>query len=205
MVIKAVAFDYGKVISFPPEDAALTELAALAGIGPAVLDSLLWPHRGAYDRGVLSGTEYYRTLLAAGGIQIDEKTLEKMVAVDLKSWTRINPHTVDLMRAVKAVPGLKLGILSNMPHEFLALARGTIPVFDLPHVGIFSCETGYIKPEEPIYRLLLSRLGCEPAELVFFDDMPINIDMARSLGIQGFVWEDPETARAELNRLKVPV
>jgi putative hydrolase of the HAD superfamily len=109
------------------------------------------------------------------------------------------------MRAVKAVPGLTLGILSNMPHDFLALARGTIPGFELPDVGIFSCETGYIKPEEPIYRILLARLGCEPEELVFFDDMPINIDMARSLGIRAFLWKDPETARAELNRLKVPV
>jgi putative hydrolase of the HAD superfamily len=205
MAIKAVAFDYGKVISFPPEDGVATELAVLAGIDVVAMDSLLWPHRGDYDRGVLSGAEYYRTLLAAGGIQLDKKILEKMVTIDLKSWAKINPDTVDLMQAIKAVPGLKLGILSNMPHEFLALARGRIPVFDLPHVGIFSCEVGYIKPEEPIYRILLSRLGCEPAELVFFDDMPINIDMARSLGIQGFLWKDAEAARAELNRLKVPV
>jgi putative hydrolase of the HAD superfamily len=204
-MVKAVAFDYGKVISFPPEDGTINELAAIAGIDAAALDSLLWPHRGPYDRGDVTGTEYYRTLLAAGGIQLKKEALEKMTAIDLQSWTNINPHTVALMRAVKAVPGLKLAILSNIPHDFLALARGTIPVFDLPHVGIFSCEVGYIKPEEPIYRLLLAALGCEPEELVFFDDMRINIDMARSLGIHAFLWKDPEAARVELNRLNVPL
>jgi putative hydrolase of the HAD superfamily len=181
------------------------ELAAIAGIDAGVLDSLLWSHRDAYDRGTLTGKEYYRTLLSAGGFQIDEKALERMVDFDLQSWLRINPGTVDLMKSVKAIPGLKLGILSNMPHEFLALVRGKVPVFDLPDVGIFSCEVGYIKPEEAIYRILLSALACEPAELVFFDDMPVNVDAARSLGIQAFLWKDPETARMELNRLKVPV
>jgi putative hydrolase of the HAD superfamily len=205
MGIKAVAFDYGKVISFPPEDGVTEELAAVAGIDAVRMDSLAAPHRGDYDRGVLTGKEFYRTSLAAGGVCPGEKALEKMVDIDLKAWSKINPRTVDLMNAVKALPGLKLGILSNMPHEFLALARGRIPVFELPHVGIFSCEVGYIKPEEPIYRLLLSALGCEPAELVFFDDIQINIDTARSLGIHAFLWTDPETARVELNRLKVPV
>ncbi|MDR2069311.1 MAG: HAD family phosphatase [Spirochaetaceae bacterium] len=204
-MIKAVVFDYGKVISFPPEDTVIEELAAVAGMEPRVLDSLLWPYRNEYDRGTLTGKEYYRMLLAAGGVYPDEEALEKMVDIDLKSWTRINPGTVELMEAVKAAPALKLGILSNMPHEFLALARGTIPVFDLPDVGIFSCEVGAIKPEAAIYRRLLAALGCEPAELVFFDDMELNIDAARALGIRAFLWKDPQAARAELNRLKAPV
>ena len=198
MDIKAVVFDYGKVICFPPEDTVLDELAAIAGMSPQALDSLRWSHRDGYDRGTLTGKEYYRMLLAAGGVHRDEETLEKMVAVDLRSWTHINPGTVKLMEDLKAIPALKVGILSNMPHEFLALARGTIPVFDLPDVSVFSCEVGYIKPEEAIYRRLLSALDCEPEALVFFDDMQINIDAARSLGIRAFLWKDPETARAEL-------
>ncbi|MDR2363842.1 MAG: HAD family phosphatase [Spirochaetaceae bacterium] len=205
MDIKAVVFDYGKVISFPPEDSALDELAAIAGMSPQALDSLLWPHRAEYDRGTITGKEYYRMLLAAGGVHRDDRALEKMTALDLRSWTHINPGTVKLMEDIRAIPGLKLGILSNMPHEFLALARGTVPVFDLPDRSIFSCEVGYIKPEAAIYRRLLSALGVEPEALVFFDDMQINIDAARSLGIRAFLWKDPETARAELNRLKIPV
>ncbi|MDR2631546.1 MAG: HAD family phosphatase [Spirochaetaceae bacterium] len=204
-MVKAVVFDYGKVITFPPEDTVMDELAAIAGLDAGVMNALLWPPRGEWDRGTITGKDYYRRVLAHGGVQRDEAALEKMVALDLRSWTHINPDTVSLMEAVKAVPSLTLGILSNMPHEFLALARGTIPVFDLPQVSIFSCEVGFIKPEEAIYRLLLSALGCEPAELVFFDDMPINIDMARSLGIHAFVWKDPPAARGELSRLGVPV
>jgi putative hydrolase of the HAD superfamily len=101
--------------------------------------------------------------------------------------------------------GLKLGILSNMPRDVLTRARDRFPVFSLPHAGIFSCESGSIKPEEKIYRDLFAALSLEPEELVFFDDMPVNIEKACSLGMRGFVWQDPETARAALQKLSIPV
>jgi putative hydrolase of the HAD superfamily len=106
------------------------------------------------------------------------------------------------MERIKA-GGTKLGILSNMPKDFLAMARQAIPVFSLPDVGIFSCETGSIKPEIPIYRTLIRAFGCEPEEIIFFDDIRENVDAARSLGINAFVWQDPRTAGEILNRYAV--
>jgi putative hydrolase of the HAD superfamily len=148
--------------------------------------------------------EYYRNFLARAGVLPDEGTLKKMVVIDSASWTRINPGTVRLMEDVKKA-GLKLGILSNMPHEFLAMAREHFPVFSLPHAGIFSSEIGYIKPQEMIYRDCCAALELNPDELVFFDDMPVNIEKACSLGMRGFVWQNPETARETLRMLSIPV
>jgi putative hydrolase of the HAD superfamily len=205
MSIKGVAFDFGKVICFPPaEDGSLEELAGLAGMERTAFEALLWPNRDEYDRGTVSGVEYYRNFLARAGVFPDEETLKKMVVIDSASWTRINPGTVRLMEDVKKA-GLKLGILSNMPHEFLAMAREKFPVFSLPHAGIFSCESGSIKPEEKIYRDCCAALELTPAELVFFDDMPVNIEKACSLGMRGFVWQGPEAARETLRMLSVPV
>jgi putative hydrolase of the HAD superfamily len=99
--------------------------------------------------------------------------------------------------------GYTLGILSNMPHEFLAWARKSMPVFSLPHMGLFSCEVSLIKPEKEIYQKLLSLLGVTPPELVFFDDNAENIKAAVSLGIRAFLWKDPENARRELLALGV--
>jgi putative hydrolase of the HAD superfamily len=204
MSIKAIVFDFGKVISFPQEDSVMEELAAIAGLEVKTLDSLVWKYRGEYDRGVCLGKEYYRTILQYAGVTLDDPTLERMVQIDLNSWTRINPETVALMEGVKKA-GYTLGILSNMPHDFLAMARASFPVFTLPDVGVFSCEVGFIKPEEAIYRVLLQRLSCEPAEVVFFDDIPINVDKAKILGIQAFLWQDPGTARRELKQAGISV
>jgi putative hydrolase of the HAD superfamily len=204
MSIRGVAFDYGKVICFPPDDGVMANLAGLAGLGLEAFEALLWPFRAEYDRGTISGVEYYRKFLAKAGLFPDQETLEKMVAMDSESWTRINGGTVRLMEDVKRA-GLKLGILSNMPGDFLAMARKRFPVFSLPHAGVFSCESASIKPEEKIYRDCFAALELEPEELVFFDDMPVNIEKACSLGVRGFVWQDPETARETLHSLSIPV
>jgi putative hydrolase of the HAD superfamily len=202
VAIKGVVFDFGKVISFPPEDGVLRRMAALAGMELGKFESLLWPNRTEYDRGTVSGVEYYRTFLAKGGVFPDDETLKKIHSIDLESWANINPDTVRLMEDIKNA-GYKVAILSNMPHDFLALCRDRYPVFSLPHVGIFSCERGSIKPEEKIYRDLFAALVLEPEELVFFDDMPVNVEKACSLGMRGFVWQDPETARETLRGLSL--
>ncbi|MDR2797965.1 MAG: HAD family phosphatase [Treponema sp.] len=200
-VPKAVVFDFGKVISFPPEPQVMAALAAIAGLDVKTMDTLVWAYRKEYDRGTLSGKDYYRTILGPG---LDDAKAEALVRIDLDSWKRINPDTVTLMEDVKAA-GYTLGILSNMPHDFLAWARESLPVFRLPHVGIFSCETGSIKPETSIYEKLLQGLSCRPEEVVFFDDMPINVEKACSLGIHGLVWQDPETARRALQKMQMRV
>ena len=202
MNIKAVVFDYGKVICFPPEDSTGAELAAIAQVEQEKLDAMRWKYRDDYDRGLIDGIEYYGRILKKLGKAADAERDKKLDEIDGDSWKRINPGTVKLMEDVKKA-GCLLGILSNMPFGFLEWARKSLPVFSLPHAGIFSCEAGFIKPEKAIYKKLLSELKCCGEEVVFFDDIPINVEKARELGINAFLWEDPEKARLELNGLGV--
>jgi putative hydrolase of the HAD superfamily len=201
-MIRAIVFDYGKVISFPPDPAVMERLASMAGVGVGVFEPLLWELRGEYDRGAISVREYYGQLLSRLKVRLDETTIETMIELDWKSWKNLNPGTVKLMEDVKAA-GFILGILSNMPHDFLAFARKNFSVFALPDVGLFSCEAGLIKPEAAIYQKLLSLIQCGPEELVFFDDTQNNINSALDLGIHAFLWKDPVTARHDLSGLGV--
>jgi putative hydrolase of the HAD superfamily len=196
-MVKAVVFDYGKVISLPPEEGAMDEIAALAGLDRKILEPLVWKYREEFDRGTVTGTAYYRSLLAQGGVQPGEDVIERILRLDLQSWARVNPGTVKLMEEVKQ-KGCKLGILSNMPREFLVLARKTIRAFDLPDEAVFSCEVGLVKPEPAIYRALIAALDCPPGDIVFFDDIRENVEAARAQGIRAFLWKDPESAREEL-------
>jgi putative hydrolase of the HAD superfamily len=202
MMIKAIVFDYGKVISFPPEPGIIEQIASLAGVDAGVFEPLLWELRSEYDRGTMNAREYYGQILSRLNVRPDEKTIDAMIALDLKSWENINPGTVKLMEEVKAA-GFILGILSNMPYDFLALARKKFPLFSLPDVSLFSCEARLIKPEPAIYQKLLSLVKCDPGELVFFDDTLNNVKCAADLGIRSFLWQDPETARRDLSILGV--
>ena len=194
MSIKAIVFDYGKVISFPPKESVMETLAGMAGLETSVFNALMPKYRCEYDRGVVSATEFYRAMLAAGGVSVDDDCLERMTQIDAESWSHVNPETVALMEEVKR-EGYILGILSNMPHDFLAFARASFPVFNMPDFSVFSCETGYIKPEKEIYNILLERLSCKAEEVIFFDDIQINVDKAVEVGIKAFLWQDTSQAR----------
>ena len=202
MIIKAVVFDYGQVISLPPDPKIMDSLAGRAGVAREKFEPVLWELRSEYDRGTISARAYYREILSRFGVSLDDKSIDEMVEMDLSSWLNTNAGTVSLMEDVKKA-GYVLGILSNMPCDFLALARKNIPVFSLAQVSLFSCEVKLIKPEEAIYRKLLSMLGLEGGEVVFFDDNAENVKSARALGIKAFLWETCESARRELLSLGV--
>ena len=214
MNIKAVVFDYGQVITFPQDPKVIDALAERAGVPRPRFEPLLWSLRVEYDRGTITAADYYRNVLASLNVRMDDKGIDEMIAMDLESWRNINPGTEKLMEDIKKA-GYTLAILSNMPHDFLARARREIPVFSLPHLGLFSCEVNLVKPDKAIYLELLSRLsetaatndaessGIKGEEIVFFDDNPDNVKSAKDLNINAFVWESPEAARRELLSLGV--
>jgi putative hydrolase of the HAD superfamily len=196
--IKAVVFDFGNVICFPPTRDQREKVAALAGLPLQTLDDLDRQYRGElFDRGTYDAKGYYKFILAQAGFFPDDAALQTLAQADLDSWKKMNSGTEVLMREIQEA-GFKLGILSNMPKDFLAWGRVHIEAFRNADAGIFSCELGIIKPEPGIYQALITALGCKYEEVVFFDDVQDNIDKAVSLGIRGFIWKDPETARQDL-------
>jgi putative hydrolase of the HAD superfamily len=200
MNIKAVAFDYGGVISLSQDENAMRDLASIAGIDAALMKRIYWDNRPIYDRGLVSGSEYFKNILADVGIFLDDAAIEEMIRRDVQSWSRINAETERLMNDIKTA-GLKVGILSNMVQPFLDTVRKDIPVFRIPDGSVYSCEVDTVKPERKIYELLLSVLGCGAGELVFFDDTEINVAAAEKLGIHAFLWQDAAAARRELELL----
>jgi putative hydrolase of the HAD superfamily len=202
ILIKAVAFDYGGVISLGQDEKAMKDMADLAGIDTALMRRIYWDNRPIYDQGLVTGAEYFKNILADVGVFADPELIEKLIVRDLLSWSTINPETEKLMKDLKAA-GFKTAILSNMVQEFVDRVKETLPVLSIPDISIYSCNVDAIKPEEKIYRILLSELDCAAEELVFFDDTAVNVEAASKLGIQAFYWKDPGAARRELEILGI--
>ncbi len=64
-----------------------------------------------------------------------------------------------------------------------------------------SSREGIRKPDPRIYRLALERLGVEPEEAIYLDDLGINLKPARALGMHTIKVVDPDEAIGELSRL----
>ncbi|XP_008068444.1 acyl-CoA dehydrogenase family member 10 [Carlito syrichta] len=96
--------------------------------------------------------------------------------------------------------GLQTAVLSNnfyLPNgkSFLPLDRKQFDVI------VESCLEGVCKPDPRIYKLCLERLGLQPSESIFLDDLGPNLKTATSLGIRTIKVNDPETAIKELEAL----
>ena len=81
--------------------------------------------------------------------------------------------------------GLRTALLTNNVREWEPLWRAKLPEIDeLFDVVVDSAFVGLRKPDPAIFELTLERLGGVPAErCVFVDDLDVNCDAARALGM----------------------
>ena len=66
---------------------------------------------------------------------------------------------------------------------------------------IISAEEGIAKPDERIYQIALDKMGVEPEEAVFLDDLSANVEAARQLGMKAVQFLDTSQALSEIRAL----
>jgi putative hydrolase of the HAD superfamily len=109
-----------------------------------------------------------------------------------------NPVMIDFVRDVRA-SGVRTALLTNNAREWEPLWRSKLPeIDDLFEVVVDSAFVGMRKPEPAIYELTLERLGVRGDECVFVDDLEVNCETARALGMLAVRFERPEQAIPEL-------
>jgi putative hydrolase of the HAD superfamily len=184
--IRWLLCDYGEVLTLPQpvEDVALLERAA-GRSGGAFWDAY-WQHRPDYDRAAVTVEAYWAAVL---GEPVERAAIEALIALDIASWLHLNPPAVEAVGRARG-RGLRLALLSNAPHE-VADAVDAAEFATMFEQRIFSCRLGLVKPDPAIYAGALELLGAEPAEVIFVDDRPANVEAARALGIRAHLFRDP--------------
>jgi epoxide hydrolase-like predicted phosphatase len=94
--------------------------------------------------------------------------------------------------------GYKLAICTNTVREWEQLWRAKLPVDELFDVVVDSAFVGMRKPEPAIYELTLERLGVGADVALMIDDIELNCDAARALGMQAIWFQSTEQAIAEV-------
>ena len=110
------------------------------------------------------------------------------------------PETVAVIEELHR-QGVRLFALTNWSAETFPPARRRFEILQR-FVGIVvSGEEGVAKPDPRIYRLLLERYDLEPADVLFVDDLPVNVEAAREVGMHGHCFTGAPALRADLSRL----
>ena len=115
-----------------------------------------------------------------------------------------NEPMIELMRSLRD-RGFRMALLTNNVREWEPLWRSMLPVDEIFELIVDSAFVGMRKPEPEIYELTLERLrereGLEdltPPECLFVDDVEVNVDAARELGIAAVRFRDNEQAIPEI-------
>ena len=108
-----------------------------------------------------------------------------------------NDRMIDHMRGLRE-RGYKLAICTNNVREWEARWRAMLPIDEIFDVVVDSAFVGSRKPEPRIYQVTLERLGTAPEAAVFVDDVEINCQAARELGIQAIHFRTTDQAIQEI-------
>jgi epoxide hydrolase-like predicted phosphatase len=109
-----------------------------------------------------------------------------------------NEEMVELMRGLRE-RGYRMALLTNNVREWEPLWRSLLPVDEIFELIVDSAFVGVRKPEPEIYELTLERLGNPaPGECLFVDDVEVNVDAARALGLAAVHFQHNDQAIPEI-------
>jgi putative hydrolase of the HAD superfamily len=202
-VIRALISDFGGVLTTPlsrgflayQEEAgvSLEELGlAMARATESHGDHPLF----VLERGEITEAEFARRLEEQLDGHFDLGRLRELYFERLEPNEPMIRHVGELRAR-----GLRTALLTNNVREWEPLWRAKLPEVDqLFDVVVDSAFVGLRKPDPQIYELTLERLGDAllAEECVFVDDLDINCQTARALGMTAVRFETAEQAIAEL-------
>ena len=203
MAIRAVISDFGGVLTNPLWE-AFAGWNARVGADPGVLGQAL--QAGAekaggkhllyeLEKGNITEAEFTVALQAELPEEIQMEGFREVYFAHLHP----NEPMIDLMRDLRG-RGYRMALLTNNVREWEPLWRAKLPVDEIFELVVDSAFVGMRKPEPEIYALTLERLGdgITAAECVFVDDVDVNCDMARELGMRAVHYLTPDQAIAEV-------
>jgi epoxide hydrolase-like predicted phosphatase len=108
-----------------------------------------------------------------------------------------NQPMIDYMRELRG-RRYKMAICTNNIREWEERWRAKLPVDEIFEVVVDSSAVGTRKPERRIYEITLEQLGVPAEATLFVDDVEINCDAARELGMTSVWFRSTEQAIQEI-------
>lgn len=97
--------------------------------------------------------------------------------------------------------GYRMAMLTNNVREWEPLWRAMLPIDEIFELVVDSAFVGMRKPDPAIYRLLLDRIGLPAEATLFVDDLQVNCEAARALGMHAVQFETTEQTIAGIEAL----
>ena len=195
--IKNVIFDFGQVmVRFDPDAIAahtLDNRDDIALLVPVLFDRLYWDR---LDAGTISDQEVLDAVCA----RLPERLHAAARAIYF-DWIYHLPTVPGMPELVQDLKrrGIHVALLSDISHYFVSHAH-EIPVLSLFEYCVFSSDLGVNKPDARMFQKACEGGNFIPAQTLFVDDKPTNVQGARDYGLQAYLFDgDVQALRTYLD------
>jgi FMN phosphatase YigB (HAD superfamily) len=190
-----VVLDIGGVLEITPDTGWSGRWERRLGLPEGAVRDRLWHVWRAGAIGGITEAEVDAAVTAELGLDAAQ-----LVRFNDGLWDEyLGTPNVKLMGYVRGLRGrCGLGILSNSfvgAREREQQAYGFDELVD--HI-VYSHEIGVEKPDPRAYEITCDRLTARPADCLFIDDAPVNVEAARAAGMRALLFEDNATTIAAI-------
>lgn len=203
--IKTILFDLGGVIITLAQEQAVERFRQL-GLQDAEQRLDAYTQSGIFgdlERGIITAEDFRRELSLLSGREL---TADDCLYAWLGYRKELPQRNLDAMTKLRQM-GYRIVLVSNTNPYMMSWARSND--FDgnghsLDHYVdalYMSYKIGAMKPDEAFFSHVIEAEGTDPAEGLFVDDGPRNVEMARKMGFQTLCPANGEDWTGELFKL----
>ena len=195
--IRNIIFDFGNVLFDLNLGAFSREMQQMLGGEFAAARAALQREKifEQYETGGLSTEEFLEKICSTSGNTLSPQQVEAAWnAIFIGMPARRFEMLLRLRQQYKVFLLSNINELHERWIDAYMLREHRLEDYQFPYFdGVyFSHLIRLRKPEPDIYEYVLADAELNPAETLFFDDLPENVEAARRVGIQG-IWHEPGT------------
>jgi putative hydrolase of the HAD superfamily len=202
MPIKAVIFDFGGVLYRLPDHQWVKRWQRLLGLANDELITALLsnPEESQLFTDILAGAvaeeDVWQSFAQRWKLR---QSLILRVRNAFMSKRRLNRPVAEFLGSLRGK--YTTAILSNAGTDARRYFVETFEFDRIADLFIISAEEKMVKPDLRIYRLAAERIGIEPNEAVFVDDLLENVLAARQAGMRAVQYQDNSQVISEVRAI----
>lgn len=205
--IKALFFDFGGVLLQHADGVDHKALEARHGLEERTLFRSVYRESRYMDHqvGACTQEEWIESVIQALATRMDRTRAEEIWSAFEQAERPLNADMIDLVKRLRA-NGYKVGIISNTTPGMHARLGERYPDFPALFDDIIgSGDIKMAKPDPAIWHYAMERMGVQPAESVFTDDVKPYAEAATALGMHGFHFTGYQQFMQDLKSIGVAV
>jgi len=150
-----------------------------------------------YEEGQLSLKEYLDRVVFYQKRPFTHAQFWRFMAAQSSPYRKM----IELARSLKTKYGLRIVVVSNEGRDLNAHRIRTFKLHEFVDAFISSCFVHIRKPDERIFRLALDVAQTPVRQIVYIENTPLFVEIAKEFGIQSILHTNYKSTRAKLAAL----